>query len=91
MEKRLGLKPVALTAMVIRDLGTGQDENSSFIVSSSVKVDPCEVPGCDFGDGNSEEDKRERPKQGSVPYNSATRQLKPMSRCSSMDSDLLEG
>lgn len=74
----LGLKPVALTAMVIRD-------------SASVKVHPCEVRGGDFGDGNFEEDKRRRPNRGSVPYNSATRQLKPMSHCSSFNSDLSGG
>ena len=91
MGKRLGLKPVALTVIVTRDLGTGQDENSSFIILYSVKAHPCELRGYDFGDDDSEGDKRRRPKQGSVPSNSATRQLKPMSHCSSLNSDLSGG
>ena len=77
--------------MVIRDFGTGQDENSSFNIPSSVKVHPDEVRGGELGDGNFEEDMRRRLNRGLVPYSSATRQLEPMSHCSSLKSELIWG
>ena len=61
MEKQfinpMGLRLVALTGMLIRDLSTGPDHNSSFHPQSGFF--PGKSPVTIFEDGNSKQDKTE--------------------------------